>query len=488
MVLPLPLPTTSPLPYPLYLQSPSHPSLPVAAKTHHLLLRAALKTHANFPASQRASHLPSILNALEAYLPYLFAINAGLALNGVVSGEEVDVVLKKEVEGDWGSMLMGSNIFGDVVKRSKTKRGRVSVRGMDAEVGMCLMVLAGVWRGLARESVRGLNYTTAGRGEERGKSVQGAMRYLLQANGVHAFLAAKICTDGATEDGADTAGLPEMMSSVQYALAEMAMAEATLLAVAKDDPYPAAVMQERDKQDREWMVGKVEIPKVRAHLFARLCIAAAEHAEKAVAMLRTSGKVNEDIIKYAAEVRKVARGRACRFFGIDEELGGETGRAIAWLRGARRELDVLEAEKGWAKGWGKVKKGFEEKREDRKAEKGGDCGGDAGRMEEVRVVEMLEKKWVKMNDTINTQLVPPFETLLASMPSGREIHSTTLYVPPELDADILEKMRAPPDPDEARALMADDEDSSDNDPSTDKIVPGTFPSNSAGNIGASEYY
>ncbi|KAL8945947.1 MAG: hypothetical protein Q9222_007591, partial [Ikaeria aurantiellina] len=153
------------------------------------------------------------------------------------------------------------------------------------------------------------------------------------------------------------------------------------------------------------------------------------------------------------------------------------------------ELGVLEGEKGWAKGWGKVKKGFEEKREDRRVEKGDEWGGDAGRIEEVRVMEMLEKKWVKMNDTINTQLVPPFEPLLASMPSGREIHSTTLYVPPQLDGNILEKMRAPPDPDEARAVMADDdEDSSDDDLSTENTVPGSFPSKSTGSAGASEYY
>ncbi|KAL8931664.1 MAG: hypothetical protein Q9216_007123 [Gyalolechia sp. 2 TL-2023] len=134
-------------------------------------------------------------------------------------------------------------------------------------------------------------------------------------------------------------------------------------------------------------------------------------------------------------------------------------------------------------------------------------------MEEGRVVEMLEKKWVKTNDTvsvfaavtfvllrcdieladlkgqINTQLVPPFEPLLAGMPSGREIHSSTTYVPPELDPDVLEKMRAPPDPEEARALMAaDGADSSDEEGPVESGLPGSFPGKSPYDNTASEYY
>ncbi|KAL8931454.1 MAG: hypothetical protein Q9211_006948 [Gyalolechia sp. 1 TL-2023] len=172
-------------------------------------------------------------------------------------------------------------------------------------------------------------------------------------------------------------------------------------------------------------------------------------------------------------------------------MGGETGKAIAWLRGARKELGLKvgeEGEKGWAKGWGKLKKGFDEKREDKRFEKGGEWGADAGRMEEGRVVDMLERKWVKTNNTINTQLVPPFEPLLAGMPSGREIHSSTTYVPPQLDADVLETMRAPPDPDEAKALLADGVDSSDDEGPVESGLPGAFPGKSADDHASSEYY
>lgn len=189
------------------------------------------------------------------------------------------------------------------------------------------------------------------------------------------------------------------------------MAEATLLAVLKDDPYPAVVMQARDKSDKEWMVKAPDIPKVRAHLLARLCIAAGEHAGRAEALFLSSHagnkamKVDEEIVDYSRNLKKTATAKACRFFGIDQELGGETGKAIAWLRGARKEVELgatgSEDGKGWAKGWGKVKKGFEEKRADRRIEKGWEWGNDAGRIEEGRVVEMLERKWTKMNDTVS---------------------------------------------------------------------------------------
>lgn len=44
-----------------------------------------------------------------------------------------------------------------------------------------------------------------------------------------------------------------------------------------------------------------------------------------------------------------------------------------------------------------------------------------------------------------TQPVTSPETLLAQMPSGREIHSVRPWQPPSLDSGTLEAMRAPPD-------------------------------------------
>lgn len=232
----------------------------------------------------------------------------------------------------------------------------------------------------------------------------------------------------------------------------LALAEATLLAVLKDDPYPAVVAQGRNAQDKEWMYKAPDIPKVRAHLFARLCLAAAEHAGKAhglcawqagpgvVEKMRAlqirgkkngggdededgglggsgsgSGKLSEGFVRYLEDLRRTSRAKACRFFGIDAELGGQTGDAIGWLHAALQELGVeVKDSSKKASGLSRLKKEWTEKREDRKVEKGTTWGADAGKLEETRVVEMLESKWTKQNDTVrkHTCRISMNETLL----------------------------------------------------------------------------
>jgi hypothetical protein len=87
----------------------------------------------------------------------------------------------------------------------------------------------------------------------------------------------------------------------------------------------------------------------------------------------------------------------------DSEAGGKTGEGIAWLRGARKELGFVSSGADHEKksfGFSKLKKEFQEKKEDRKIEKGEGWGTDAGKFEEGRIVDMLLKKWEKMNDTV----------------------------------------------------------------------------------------
>lgn len=111
--------------------------------------------------------------------------------------------------------------------------------------------------------------------------------------------------------------------------------------------------------------------------------------------------MNEGFVRYLEDLRRTSRAKACRFFGIDAELEGQTGNAIGWLHAALQELgvEVKDASKK-SSGLGKLKKEWTEKREDRKVDKGTTWGADAGKLEEVRVIEMLEAKWTKQNDTV----------------------------------------------------------------------------------------
>ncbi|KKK16052.1 hypothetical protein AOCH_005918 [Aspergillus ochraceoroseus] len=463
MVYPFELPTTSHLSFHAHISSHTHPSLPQSASTARHALRLALKAHTRLPRGpQRDAHLTSVLSALNDYLPYL---------------------------PEWRASLASSSSL-HLKSRPTASSGRTRGPGIPYELAFTLTTLGYVVSGLARAAVtRTLYAACTPTPEQRSAAVQSATKHLLQASAVHALLASSSSSSSSyfTAQLAQTPRLPpDLAPATQAALSSLALAEATLLAVLKDDSYMAACIQARNPNDREWMVKAPEIPKVRAHLFARLCIRAAEYAEQAATGLGSVGAdgkgaaaVEEDLVRYARVLGLVARARACRFFGVDAELAGKIGEAIAWLRAAKGVLGlrgavavaVAVAAAAAAGGGGgpkesatksrgglsKLKQGWMERREDRRMEK--DAGGgrersergefgpgdNAGREEEGRVLEMLETKWVRMNDTINTQLIPSSTDLLASLPSGRDIHSPPPpYKLPALDEEHLVQMRAPP--------------------------------------------
>lgn len=440
------LPATSDISYTHFFQSITHPSLPVTASTHRAAVRSVLKTHKRLPTPSQAAHLPKVLAALEEYLPYLLALDAGLA-GKKINEEDVDITLHKEVEIEWRTPALTAAM---VPGREAT---RIKGKGLDYEICFVLSTLAYLSTLLAHSQLRALYAPTTPTQEQRTGIITKSTKHLLQANSTHAYLitrANEISSSSSTMTAA--AAAMETSPLAQEALAELAMAEATLLAVLKDDPYPAIVAQDRNSHDTEWKYKAPEIPKVRAHLFARLCLAAAHHAAKAelllnsfrsssstttrqktTVMIRQAGGGSDDgnaarLLKYLHDLGRTARAKAYRLFGIDADLGGEQGQAIAWLRAAKRELGFgILVNSGISDGrqetWGgssgssnsvdggggmkvkggfaKLKKEWAERREDKRIEKGEGWGGDAGRFEEGRIVDMLEKKWSKINDIVS---------------------------------------------------------------------------------------
>ena len=109
--------------------------------------------------------------------------------------------------------------------------------------------------------------------------------------------------------------------------------------------------------------------------------------------------------RYIEDFRKTSKAKACRFLGIDAELGGETADGIGWLRAGLAELGVeVKDKKGLS--LSRLKKELSEKMEDRRVDKETAWGADAGKLEEIRVIEMLDEKWNKINDTVR----PPLST------------------------------------------------------------------------------
>ncbi|KAI9052765.1 hypothetical protein LZ554_003038 [Drepanopeziza brunnea f. sp. 'monogermtubi'] len=450
MPFPFILPTTSSFSFSAYFDSISHPSLPLAASTHRGVLRDTLKKHKRLSPSDQTPHLSSVLLALSNYIPYLLAIDNGLG-SQLVDGEELDVVLKSTPALEWRPTLSENAVPGK-------ESARVKITSLEYEIYFVLQTLGYTYTLLSRAALHPLysSATASPTLEQRTLAITSATKNLLEAASIHEYIPKR------SDQISSAPPCVDIAESTMTALGSLALAEATLMAVLKDDTYPAIVAQNRNQNDKEWMIRAPDIPKLRVHLFARMCLAASEHAAKALSLLNTSantgrGKIDADLLKYVEDLKRTARAKACRFFGIDADIGGKTGEAIAWLKAGMNELGMAPKEEGKGRlGFGRMKKGWEEKREDRR---------------------------IKMNDTINTQPIPPTGPLLASMPSGREIHSLKPWTPPVLDTSILENMRAPPD-------RVDDYDSdrSSEDESARQEPVGAFPGTRGDYARSGSYY
>ncbi len=400
MPYPYVLPTTSAFSFSSSFGCESHPSLPLNASTHRGVVRETLKKHKRLPPTSQSSNLSSVVSSVNSYLPYLFAVDTGLSHRAVL-GEEIIVVLKTAVAIEWRPTLSDQSVPGK-------ENARVKIQSLEYELFFVLSTLANSYTLLARSALYPLYVTsTAPVGtQQRQAAITAATKYLLDAASIYSYLGNRAESLVASPVCADIA------PTTIRAQASLALAEATLLAVLKDDPYPAVVAQDRNQNDNEWMFKAPDIPKVRAHLFARLCLAASEHAAQAHSLCAAAsgkgsagGKLNEGFVRYLDDLRRTSRAKACRFFGIDAELGGQTGNGIAWLLAGLEELGVASREAKKGSGLGRLKREWTEKKEDRRVEKGaGNWGADAGRFEETRVIEMLQAKWTKQNDTVRIYL------------------------------------------------------------------------------------
>ncbi|KAI9167528.1 pH-response regulator protein palC [Paramyrothecium foliicola] len=452
MPFPFVLPTTSGFSFASSFICESHPSLPLSANTYRGVVKDTLKKHKRLPPSAQISNLATVTSSLQDYIPYLLTIDAGLNDNQLIAGDTIKIVVQSQPAIEWRPTLSDDPVPG-------RERPRVKLTSLDHEIAFVFSTLGFSHVLKARSALQPLHATGSDfiGTQDRANAITAAMRSLLDAVSVWDFLGSR------AEHGVSSLPCVDVAPAMIRSLAAAAHAEATLLAVLKDDPYPAAVAQDRNKNDKEWMFKSPEIPKVRAHLYARLCLAAAEHAAKASSLCQSASagttKVNPAFSRYVDDLRRTSRAKACRFFGIGAEMEGQTAEGIGWLYAGLQELGVEIKENKKGLSLSRFKKEFADKREDRRVEKEAAWGSDAGKAEETRVIEMLSAKWNKINDTMNTQAIPPANSLLLKMPSGREIHTIKPYEPPVLDAAVLETMRATPEviDDYANDLSSDDD-------------------------------
>ncbi|KAK5047888.1 hypothetical protein LTR84_006076 [Exophiala bonariae] len=439
MPFPFVVSTTSSISFHSIVTSTTHPSFPSATSAQRAILRAALKDHKRLSPSDQATNLNSLLSTIQNYLRYLLALDLALSGRPIV-GEEVDVALVKELEVEWRPTLISSAIPG-------RENDRVKGKGLDYEIYFVHHTLALIQNLLARQSLLGLYATAVPSTEQRTALIQSATRSLKTAHAIHTYLVQR-ASSSSEGPPAFPPNAIDISLSVQSALQHLTHAEFNLLCVLKDDPYPALLVQSRNKDDKEWMIKAPEIPKVRAQVLTRLCIGAAEHATAASASLKVEGsKVSKDFTEYCDGIRRASRAKACRFQALDEDLAGKTGTGIAWLRAALNELGFEVGKNGSkSSGLGKLKASWTEKREDKRIERGSaNWGLDGGKFEEGRILEFLERRMTKENDTINVQIIPEWKPLLATLPSGMNMPINEKWHPSLLEEDELAAMRAPPE-------------------------------------------
>jgi hypothetical protein len=295
-----------------------------------------------------------VQDAANAYIPYLLALNTASGYRDIGT-EEVDVDIVKPLEVEWRTTI-SATLPGREPPRPK-------VTGLHHELAFTLSSLAYTYSLAARSQLKVLYGSQVLSAEQRTAAASSAMKHLLEAHRIHAFLVSLPSVSAAKDSPID------IQASAITALAALAMAEATLIAVTKDDPYAAAVAEDRNENNTDWMYKSPTIPKVRALLFARIALSAAEHANQAHGLLArsTSGKIDDDLVAYANDLRRTARGKAIRLLAVNAELSGNTGEALAWLNGAKRELGMSteKSEDGKRKGLRGLKQSWQERREDK---------------------------------------------------------------------------------------------------------------------------
>ncbi|KAK6341112.1 hypothetical protein TWF696_008202 [Orbilia brochopaga] len=450
------LPTTSPASLAASFISSSTPSLPGATTTRRAVFRDALKRYKRLSPGEQAAAVPAVLSAAEEYLPYLHTLDAYITSQDVTT-------TGSEFETEWRAVLSR--------RTGPAEAPRVKRRGLDYEVCFATATLAYAHVLRARTLLAialqsphsdssSSTSTTASSSNTKDTNTSTAESTINQAT-QHITTAASIFTYLHTRTTTSPRPTPsppaDTTPAVYTALASLCLASATLLAVLKQDPYPSLVALTHDKNSTEWMYKAPTVPSgVKALLLARLCIYASEMASKAAAGVTAGAGAGaaqstprEELRVYCDDLARTAKAKACRFLAVDAEAQGKgrLGEAIGWVV-AGKEILGLTVE---SEGKGKVGRGLEKlkkAREKRKIEKGaaaaaeGVLAADAGRMEEAMVLGELEKKWRRVNDSVNFETIMPSSVLLPRLPTGRPMFpERTAWTPPKLSSAELAQLQ-----------------------------------------------
>lgn len=381
-----PIPTTSPVSFAASYSSVCAPSLPATATTHRSVLRDFLKRYKRLSPVEQSNAVPNLLTVVSEYLPYLYTLDSYIVSQ--------DITHKAELETEWRAVLSR--------RTGPAEAPRIKRKGIDYELCFATATLAYAHTLKARLQLKAALSTPPDSSSATTSEnlINQSAQSLITAASIFLYLQNRSTarTQNAQSQPADVS------TSMYTALVSMCLSSATLLAVLRQDPYPSIIALQHDPNSREWMYKAPTVPTgTKALLLARFCMYSADLAAKAAAGVGATPSASSDLKDYCDDLARTARAKACRFFGIDAESKGEMGKAIGWVVAGKEILGlVVESERERSS----VSRGldrFKKAREERKIEKSaptGLLGSDAGRLEEAMVLNELERKWKKVNDSV----------------------------------------------------------------------------------------
>ena len=468
MSFPFTLPTASAVAFTHHYTSHIYPSLPLACSTHRGILRDALKEHKRLPPAAQGANIKHIISATTEYLSYLLFLQD--ALN---SGDACPLPNAPEIETEWRPTLSSTSRFG-VRKPARRKE-----KGIEYEMFWVFSTLAYAHtiqaRTLLMEFLSPSTYSTD---SSVSPLLPQATNHLLTSASIFNHL---LTLKQPAAAGAESSIPVDISQSMLSSLASISTACATLLAVLKTDPYPTYLAltsttssSKRSKNDaytKEYLYNPPPPPTgVKALLYSRLCIAASEHAAKAqgaISSLVRAGEISEDYVRYLDDLRKVARARGCRFLGVDAESQGRLGEGLGWIK-LGKEILYGSVSSSSSSSSGSGDKDLKEKislsstmeklRLSTSSSKPSSspsgstssnpsAGGLPPHLDpcsihsELQTIQALEQKWSKTNDKLIFERVPPTNSLVAKIPSGREVHTVKKYFPVRLEDGIVNRLR-----------------------------------------------
>ncbi|KAF3158649.1 hypothetical protein TWF751_001368 [Orbilia oligospora] len=460
------LPTTSPVNFTTSFTSSSAPSLPSATTTRRALFRDTLKRYKRLTPAEQYNNIPSLLSSISEYLPYLYTLDAYITSQ--------DITPLTEFETEWRAVLSRRTV--------PTEPPRIRRKGLDYEICFATATLAYAHTLRARtflaNAIQAPPPTDNDATNTSVHLINQAKDQVLTAASIFLYLQNRSTS---RERGSSQPMPADVTTSMYNALWSLCLASATLLAVLKDDPYPSIVALQHDKNSKEWMYKAPAVPtRVRSLLFARLCMYSADMAGKAAAGVAATPGTGAELKGYCDDMAKTAKAKACRFQAIDAEGRGELGEAIGWLVAGKEVLGMVvggDGDKGkLGRGLDMLKKAREEKKME-KVPMEALLGSDAGRMEEAMVLNELERKWRRINDSVNFHAIPSTSSLLAKLPTGRFMFpENQTWTPPKLSSSELSQLQIQaPNGGEPDWVGADDSDDDIMGPPESSMPPGGFP-------------